>query len=60
MGKGQIPRVKKAKKLPVVLSTDEVARLLGVLSNLKHRAILTVIYSAGLRLSEACQLKVTD
>jgi len=52
---GQIPRVKKAQKLPVVLSPDEVARLLGVLSNLKHRAILTVIYSAGLRLSEACQ-----
>ena len=57
---GQIPRVKKAKKLPVVLSTDEVARLLRALSNLKHRTILTVIYSAGLRLNEVCQLKVSD
>lgn len=57
---GQIPRIKKAKKLPVVLSTDEVGRLLVALENLKHRTILTVIYSAGLRLGEACQLKVSD
>lgn len=57
---GQIPRVKQAKTLPVVLSTGEVARLLVALSNLKHRTILTVIYSAGLRLSETCNLKVSD
>jgi len=57
---GQIPRIKQAKKLPVVLSTEEVGRLLHALSNVKHRAILTVIYSAGLRLREACYLKVSD
>ena len=57
---GEIPRVKKAKTLPVILSTGEVASVLGVLSNLKHRTILTVIYSAGLRLNEVCQLKVCD
>ena len=57
---GQLPRMKKDKILPVVLSTEEVGRLLHALSNLKHRAILTVIYSAGLRLSEACYLKVSD
>lgn len=56
----QIPRVKQAKTLPVVLSTEEVARLLVALENLKHRTLLTVIYSAGLRLSEACHLKVSD
>ena len=57
---GQIPRVKQGRKLPVVLSTGEVARLLVALPNLKHRMILTMIYSAGLRLSEVCQLKVSD
>jgi len=57
---GQIPRIKQAKKLPVVLSTGEVSRLLTALPNLKHRTILTVIYSAGLRLSEVCHLKVSD
>lgn len=57
---GEIPRMKQAKKLPLVLSTGEVSRLLVVLENVKHRTILTVIYSAGLRLSELCQLKVSD
>lgn len=57
---GQLPRIKQAKKLPVVLSTDEVKRLLNALTNLKHRTILTVIYSAGLRLAEVCHLKVSD
>ena len=57
---GEIPRMKQTKKLPVVLSTGEVASLLVALPNLKHRTILTVIYSAGLRLSEVCHLKVSD
>ena len=57
---GEIPRMKQAKKLPLVLSTGEVSRLLVVLENVKHRTILTVISSAGLRLSELCQLKVSD
>ena len=57
---GEIPRMKQAKKLPLVLSIGEVSRLLVVLENVKHRTILTVIYSAGLRLSELCQLKVSD
>lgn len=57
---GQLPRIKQAKKLPVVLSIDEVNRLLNALTNLKHRTILTVIYSAGLRLAEVCHLKVSD
>jgi integrase/recombinase XerD len=56
----KIPRVKAAKTLPVVLSKEEVGALLDAVENLKHKAILTVLYSAGLRLSEACQLKVSD
>jgi integrase/recombinase XerD len=47
-------------KLPVVLDLAEVKTLLSVMENLKHRAILTITYSAGLRLSETARLKVTD
>ena len=51
----------KAKiKLPVVLDLSEVKTLLSVMENLKHRAILTITYSAGLRISETSHLKVTD
>jgi integrase/recombinase XerD len=51
----------KAKiKLPVVLDLAEVKTLLSVMENLKHRAILMITYSAGLRISETAHLKVTD
>jgi integrase/recombinase XerD len=46
--------------LPTILSPAEVAALLTVSRNLKHRAILTTLYAAGLRVSELCQLQVTD
>ena len=46
--------------LPTILSAAEVAALLTALRNLKHRAILTTLYAAGLRVSELCQLQVTD
>src|SRR5882672_2247588 len=46
--------------LPIVLSPAEVATLLTTPRNLKHRAILTTLYAAGLRVSELCQLQVTD
>ena len=52
------PRGKK--KLPVVLDLAEVKTLLSVMENLKHRAILTITYSAGLRISETARLKVSD
>lgn len=55
-----IIRPKKANKLPQVLSTQEVARLLQASGNLKHTCILAVIYSAGLRLGEVCRLLVSD
>ena len=47
-------------KLPVVLSRDEVARLLAAVGNLKHQTALSVAYGAGLRVSEVCALKVSD
>ena len=52
-----IPAGRQAKKLPVVLSREEVARFLSAVDNLKHRVILTVCYATGLRISEAVSLK---
>ena len=51
-----IPAGRQAKKLPVVLSQDEVARFLGAVDNLKQRMVLTVCYATGLRISEAVRL----
>jgi integrase/recombinase XerD len=46
--------------LPIILSQAEVAAVLTALPNLKHRAICTTLYAAGLRVAELCQLQVTD
>lgn len=56
----ELPRMKRPQQLPVVLSREEVARLLKVITNLKHRALLMVAYSAGLRVGEVVRLKVSD
>jgi len=48
------------KKLPVVLSHDEVCNILNRIQLLRYHACLTTIYSCGLRLSEAVQLKIED
>lgn len=56
----KIPRLRSTKKLPVVLERQEVESLFSVMKNLKHRAILMLIYSSGLRLREASYLKVSD
>jgi integrase/recombinase XerD len=51
-----IPTCRRPQKLPVVLSPDEVARFLDAVDSRKHRAILTLCYAAGLRISEAVRL----
>lgn len=51
---------RRARRLPVVLTRDEVKALFEVTDNIKHRAVMMTIYSAGLRLSEAIHLKITD
>lgn len=56
----KIPRPKKEKKLPSVLGRDEAWKLLTVVENIKHRAIFIMIYSAGLRVSEAVRLRLED
>lgn len=52
-----IPYARKNKKLPVVLSVNEVQRMFTACTNLKHRVILSLLYSAGLRVSELINLK---
>ncbi len=51
---------RKEYKLPVVLAKSEVKELLAAVSNLKHKTILTGIYSAGLRVSEVINLQLVD
>ena len=52
--------VREPRKLPVVLSPDEVARLLDAAPGLKYKAALSVAYGAGLRVSEVVALKIGD
>jgi integrase/recombinase XerD len=56
----QIPFPKRARRLPTVLSADEVALLIDSARNLMHRAILMTLYATGLRRAELCRLKVAD
>jgi site-specific recombinase XerD len=55
-----IPRARKKFHLPVVLSPAEVERLLGVVTNMKHRTLLMLTYSSGLRIGETLALKTSD
>jgi site-specific recombinase XerD len=55
-----IRRPKSEKKLPVVLSQAEVKQVINSISNLKHRAFISLIYSCGLRVSELINLKIKD
>ena len=56
----RIPRLRYDKKLPMYLTKDEVKRILEFTSYLKHKAILSTIYSSGLRVSEAINLRISD
>jgi len=51
---------KRKRKLPVVLDISEVESLFSVTTNLKHKAMLMITYSSGLRVSETARLKMTD
>jgi len=53
----KIPPRPRIKKLPSILSEEEVVRLFNAAANLKHRVFLKMVYSAGLRLSEAISLR---
>jgi site-specific recombinase XerD len=55
-----LPYGKKPKRLPTVLSKEEVLRLFAATANLNHRILLMTAYSAGLRRAELCRLRVED
>jgi integrase len=56
----EVAKPKERRKLPTVLSREEVRTLLDAIVNLKHRALLATMYATGLRCAEVQQLKVTD
>jgi integrase/recombinase XerD len=58
--KEDLPYPKRRKRLPVVLSPEEVQRLIAGAKNLYHRTLMLTLYGAGLRRSELCRLKVRD
>jgi Site-specific recombinase XerD len=53
-------RPRRQRKLPNVLSSEEVLQLIGSVSNMKHRTLLSLLYSSGLRIGEAVRLKPQD
>jgi integrase/recombinase XerD len=55
-----IPRPKRYRKLPEVLSPEEVAQLIDSASNLFHRTMLMTLYSTGIRRAELCRLQIAD
>lgn len=56
----RIPYGRRERHLPVVLSAEELLALLAAIGNLRDRVLLTLVYSAGLRLGEVCRLRVAD
>ena len=56
----KLPRPKKAEKQPDVLSQTEVQKILDSIVNIKHKCIIALMYSTGMRVSEVCSLKIKD
>lgn len=55
-----LDRPRKEQKLPVILNKEEVKEILNCIDNIKHKAIVMLAYSAGLRLGELVRLKIKD
>ncbi len=51
---------RKSTRLPAVMSADEVKALINGVKNVKHRTVIILLYSTGMRLSEICTLKIAD
>lgn len=56
----QLERPRKERKLPVVLSTEEIKLIFDAITNIKHKALISLLYSAGLRIGEAINLEIKD
>ena len=54
-----IERPRKEEKLPIVLSKEEISRMLSKLTNIKHKCLVGLLYSSGLRLGELLNLKIS-
>jgi site-specific recombinase XerD len=57
---GEVPIQKKEKKLPKVLSKEQITKLIDLADNIKHRLVIKLLYSSGLRLDELINLKRGD
>jgi integrase/recombinase XerD len=57
---GDVPRPRHEKPLPVILSEEDVRRIFACTQNLKHRCLLMMTYSAGLRVGEVVRLRSED
>lgn len=57
---GKVPRPRHEKPLPSILSRQEIAGIFRATGNLKHRCLLMVAYSAGLRVGEVVRLRLED
>lgn len=53
-------RMKHKTKVPDILSIDEMKRVIDAITNLKHKTIISLIYSCGLRISECIKIKLSD
>lgn len=60
MGIPYIKRPKKTRELPVILSRDEIKQMFNATTFPKHKLIMELLYSSGLRVSELCNLKYSD
>jgi site-specific recombinase XerD len=56
----ELERPNKEKKLPLVLSKEEIKKLLENIANIKHKTIISTLYSSGLRISELIHLRIVD
>lgn len=56
----KIPKMKRDRKLPVILTREQVNMLIDSMDNYKHKAITSTMYSSGLRVSEVCHLRYED
>jgi len=56
----KIPKMKRDRQLPTVLTREEAVQLIDAIDNYKHKAIASTMYSSGLRVSEVCRLRYQD
>ena len=59
-GEIEIKRPKKEKKLPIVLSKQEILKMINISNNIKHKLVVQILYSTGLRISELKNLEIND